>query len=179
MPMSFKRVAAPGAATRLVEMGIEPYLVASSVEVIIAQRLVRVICQQCKHEVSADEYKTARDEFGALVPPVLYKGTGCRNCQGTGYRGRQGIFEVLAVTDEVRALILRNAASHEIRKVAVAQGMKSLREDGWRIVAEGRTTIEEVMWNTKDEEASGRALTEAAAAATAAPAISSSSAEVG
>jgi len=151
---------APGAATRLVEMGIEPYLVASSVEVIVAQRLVRVICPQCKEEVSADEMKKAREEFGDLVPPVLYKGAGCRNCQGTGYRGRQGIFEVLAVTDDVRALILRNAPSHEIRKVAVKQGMKSLREDGWRIVRDGRTTIEEVMWNTKDEELSGRAFTE-------------------
>jgi general secretion pathway protein E/type IV pilus assembly protein PilB len=143
---------APGATTRLVDMGIEPYLVASSVEVVLAQRLVRVICPKCKQEVPADEVRKARDEFGDAIPPVLYKGAGCRNCQGTGYRGRQGIFEMMAVTDEVRSLVLRRAPSHEIRKVAVSQGMRSLREDGWRIVREGRTTVDEVIWNTKDEE---------------------------
>jgi type II secretory ATPase GspE/PulE/Tfp pilus assembly ATPase PilB-like protein len=144
---------APGAATRLVDMGIEPYLIASSVEVIVAQRLVRVICPKCKEEVPASELETARAEFGELVPERLYRGVGCRNCQNTGYRGRQGIFEVLAVTDEIRSLIMHHAPSHEIRKVAVRQGMRSLREDGWRIVGEGRTTIDEVMRNTKDEEA--------------------------
>ena len=145
---------APGAATRLVDMGIEPYLVASSVEVVVAQRLVRVICPKCKEEVPAAEYRKAREEFGDLVPSKLYHGVGCRNCQQTGYRGRQGIFEVMAMTDDIRSLVMRRAASHEIRQVATRQGMKSLREDGWRIVAEGRTTIEEVMRNTKDEEAS-------------------------
>ncbi|MGB7160858.1 MAG: GspE/PulE family protein [Tepidisphaeraceae bacterium] len=144
---------APGAATRLVEMGIEPYLIASSVEVVVAQRLVRVICPKCKQQLPADEVATARAEFGDLVPAELFRGAGCRNCQNTGYRGRQGIFEVMAVTDEVRSLILHRAPSHEIRKVAVRQGMRSLREDGWRIIAEGRTTIDEVMRNTKDEEA--------------------------
>src|SRR6185369_15300978 len=139
---------APGAATRLVEMGIEPYLVASSVEVVVAQRLVRVICPKCKVESPADEVRKLQQEFGKLVPPVLYRGTGCRNCAGTGFRGRQGIFEVMAITDEVRSLILRRAPSHEIRNVSVKQGMMSLREDGWRIVAEGRTTIEEVITNT-------------------------------
>jgi general secretion pathway protein E/type IV pilus assembly protein PilB len=143
---------APGATTRLVDMGIEPYLVASTVEVVLAQRLVRLNCPKCKQEVPADEVRKARDEFGDAIPPVLYKGAGCRNCQGTGYRGRQGIFEMMAVTDEVRSLVLRRAPSHEIRKVAVSQGMRSLREDGWRIVREGRTTVDEVIWNTKDEE---------------------------
>ena len=144
---------APGAATRLVDMGIEPYLIASSVEVIVAQRLVRVICPKCKEQLPQSEVDVARVEFGDLVPQHLYRGVGCRNCQGTGYRGRQGIFEVLAVTDEIRSLIMHHAPSHEIRKVAVRQGMRSLREDGWRIVGEGRTTIDEVMRNTKDEEA--------------------------
>jgi type II secretion system protein E len=142
---------APGAATRLVEMGIEPYLVSSSVEVVVAQRLVRVVCEKCKAQVPDEETRLLRAEFGELVPRVLYKGAGCRNCQGTGFRGRQGIFEMMAVTDEVRSLILDRAPAHEIRKVAVKDGMKSLREDGWRIVQEGRTTVEEVMRNTKDE----------------------------
>jgi type II secretion system protein E len=155
---------APGAATRLVEMGIEPYLVASSVEVVVAQRLVRVICPKCKVEMPADEVKKLREEFKELVPPVLYHGTGCRNCQGTGYRGRQGIFEVMAVTDDVRALILRRAPSHEIRNVAVKQGMKSLREDGWRIVRDGRTTVDEVIRNTKDEEAAALTYSKSVAA---------------
>jgi general secretion pathway protein E/type IV pilus assembly protein PilB len=144
---------APGAATRLVDMGVEPYLIASSVEVVVAQRLVRVICPKCKVELPQSEVDKARAEFGDLVPDKLYRGTGCRNCQGTGYRGRQGIFEVMAVSDEIRQLVLHRAPSHEIRKVAVRQGMRSLREDGWRIVAEGRTTIDEVIRNTKDEEA--------------------------
>jgi general secretion pathway protein E/type IV pilus assembly protein PilB len=152
---------APGAATRLVEMGIEPYLVASSVEVVVAQRLVRVICPKCKTELPDAETRKARDEFGDLIPPVLYHGTGCRNCQNTGYRGRQGIFEVMAITDDIRSLILRRAPSHELRNVAVSQGMKSLREDGWRIIADGRTTIEEVISSTKDEEAGAISMTAA------------------
>jgi type II secretory ATPase GspE/PulE/Tfp pilus assembly ATPase PilB-like protein len=122
-----------------------------------------------------DQSAKLREEFGDLVPPVLYHGTGCRNCQGTGFRGRQGIFEVMAVTDDVRALILRRAPSHEIRNVAVKQGLKSLRDDGWRIVADGRTTIEEVIRNTKDEEAAAIAYSGASAKASA----TASAAEVG
>jgi general secretion pathway protein E/type IV pilus assembly protein PilB len=144
---------APGAATRLVDMGVEPYLVSSSVEVVVAQRLVRVICPKCKTRTSEADFAKLRTEFGELVPAALYHGVGCRHCQGTGYRGRQGIFEVMTITDEIRSLILERAPSHAIRAAAVRSGMKSLREDGWRIVADGRTTIEEVIRNTKDEEA--------------------------
>lgn len=143
---------APGAATRLIDMGLEPYLVASSVEMVLAQRLVRVICPECKEEVPEAETKISRDEWGDLVPPVLYRGRGCRNCSGTGFRGRQGIFEAMFVTDELRSLILHRAPAHELRKIAVKDGMGSLREDGWRIVREGRTTIDEVIRNTKDED---------------------------
>jgi general secretion pathway protein E/type IV pilus assembly protein PilB len=147
---------APGAATRLIDMGLEPYLVASSVEVVVAQRLVRVICTECKREVAEDEARLIREEYGDLVPPVLYKGGGCRTCQGSGFRGRQGIFEMMAISDEVRSLIMQRAPAHELRKVAIRQGMSSLRGDGWRIVREGRTTVDEVMRNTKDEEAGSR-----------------------
>ena len=88
---------APGAATRLIDMGIEPYLVASSLEVVMAQRLVRVICKECKEADRPKPKSTScASEFGELVPAVLYRGAGCRNCQGTGYRGRQGIFEMMA-----------------------------------------------------------------------------------
>src|SRR3954469_1696671 len=158
---------APGAATRLIEMGIEPYLVSSSVEVIVAQRLVRVICPKCKEELPADEARQLHDEFGDLVPPILFKGVGCRQCLGTGYRGRQGAFEMMPMTDEIRQLVMDRAPSHEIRAAAVKHGMRSLREDGWRIVREGRTTIEEVMWNTKDEEAGASAFGGASSSAAA------------
>lgn len=143
---------APGAATRLIDMGIEPYLVASSLEVVVAQRLVRVICKECKQEVPESETKLIREEFGDLVPPVLYRGAGCRNCQGTGYRGRQGIFEMMSISNEIRSMILERAPSHHLRQVAIKEGMVSLRTDGWRIVRDGRTTVDEVMRNTKDEE---------------------------
>ena len=93
-----------------------------------------------------------RTEFGDEVPDMIYRGAGCRNCQGTGYRGRQGVFEMMPISDEVRALILERSSSREIRKVAVRQGMSSLREDGWRLIREGRTTPEEVLRLTKDEE---------------------------
>jgi type II secretion system protein E len=142
---------APGAATRLVDMGVEPYLVSSSVEAVLAQRLVRVICKHCKTSIPETDAAPLRAEFGEWVPPVLYKGTGCRQCQGSGYRGRRGIFEMMPMSDEIRGLCLERSPSHEIRKVAVRQGMRSLREDGWRLVAEGVTTIDEVMQNTKDE----------------------------
>jgi general secretion pathway protein E len=145
---------APGAATRLIDMGVEPYLVASSLEVVVAQRLVRLICKQCKQEMPESEVAPLRAEFGDLVPDVLYKGAGCRNCQGTGYRGRQGVFEIMGITDEIRTLILHRSPAHELRKVAVTQGMRSLRDDGWRLIREGKTTVHEVMQNTKDEEKS-------------------------
>ncbi len=145
---------APGAATRLIDMGVEPYLVASSLEVVIAQRLVRLICKECKTEMPEAEVRPLREEFGDLVPDVLYYGTGCRNCQGTGYRGRQGVFEIMGISDEIRSLILHRSPAHELRKVAVTQGMRSLRDDGWRLIREGKTTVHEVMQNTKDEEKS-------------------------
>ena len=143
---------APGAATRLIDMGIEPYLVASSLEIVLAQRLVRLICTACRHELPKDQTKRLRDAYGTLVPEVLFHGVGCRTCGGTGYRGRQGVFEMMAVTDEIRGLILNRAPAPDIRHAAARQGMRSLRDDGWRIVREGRTTVEELMRNTKDEE---------------------------
>ncbi len=103
---------APGALTRLVDMGIEPYLVASSLEAVLAQRLVRVICPGCKEPLSADELAPLRRRFGDELPDVLYKGRGCRACQETGYHGRIGIFEMMVVSDEVRSLVLENTAAH-------------------------------------------------------------------
>ncbi len=143
---------APGATTRLVDMGIEPYLVTSSLEMVAAQRLVRLICKNCKTELPREEIQKLKDEFGSVVPDLICKGTGCRNCQNTGYRGRQGVFEMMPISDEVQRLILARASSRDIRKQAVSEGMGSLRQDGWRLIGEGRTTPEEVLRMTKEED---------------------------
>ncbi len=143
---------APGAATRLIDMGIEPYLVSSSLELVAAQRLVRLICPKCKEQTPPEEVAKLRLEFGEEVPDEIYRGKGCRNCQGTGYRGRQGLFELMPITDDIRALIIERTSSRIIRRVAVQQGMSSLREDGWRLIREGKTTPEEVLRMTKDED---------------------------
>jgi general secretion pathway protein E/type IV pilus assembly protein PilB len=142
---------APGALTRLVDMGIEPYLVASSLEAVLAQRLVRIICQNCKESFVPDDVESLKKELGDGAPEVFYRGRGCRACQGTGYRGRSGIFETMEVTSTIRGMILDRSSAGDIRRSAVQNGMRSLREDGWRMVRDGRTTIEEVLRVTKDE----------------------------
>jgi general secretion pathway protein E len=142
---------APSAPTRLIDMGVEPYLIASSVELVMAQRLVRVICKHCKEEVPETEITPLRHEFGDLVPPKLYRGRGCRACLNTGFRGRRGIFEMMALSDDIRQMVMDRASSGRIRRVALEQGMVSLRLDGWRLVREGVTTVQEVVFATKDE----------------------------
>ncbi len=150
---------APGAATRLVDMGVEPYLVASSLEAVLAQRLVRLICPHCRRDYTPSEAEAEllRAELPGDEIGVLQRGAGCRECQGTGYRGRTGVFELMPVTESVRALVLRGASAGEIRRQAAQEGMLSLREDGWRHVLEGRTTVEEVLRVTKDERVGGSA----------------------
>jgi type II secretion system protein E len=142
---------APTALTRLVDMGIEPYLVASSLEAIIAQRLVRVICPHCKQQLSTTEVRPLRERFGPMLPDSLYRGRGCTHCQGTGYRGRIGIFEMMIVTDDVRSLIIENASARDLRRAAAKHGTRSLREDGFRHLRDGRTTVEEILRVTKDD----------------------------
>ena len=142
---------APGAPTRLVDMGIEPYLVASSLEAVLAQRLVRLICPDCRKTVQPTDPPALVRQMGGEAPEVLYEGAGCRQCQGTGYRGRRGIFELMNMTEGLQTMILEGASSGEVRKLALQQGMVSLREDGWRHVREGATTVEEVLRVTKDE----------------------------
>lgn len=145
---------APGAITRLIDMGVEPFLVASSLETVVAQRLVRLICEGCKQAISIQDADRIRTEFGSDLPDALYHGKGCSACGGSGYRGRRGIFEIMPITDELRAHVTDGASARVIRQTAVKQGMKSLREDGWRLIKEGLTTIEEVLRVTKDERAS-------------------------
>jgi len=144
---------APGAITRLIDMGVEPFLVSSSLEMVVAQRLVRLICEHCKEPITIDEAARVRAETGGDLLDYLYHGKGCPACGGTGYRGRRGIFEVMPITDPIRALVTERASARVIRHKAVAEGMKSLREDGWRLVREGLTTVEEVLRVTKDERA--------------------------
>jgi type II secretory ATPase GspE/PulE/Tfp pilus assembly ATPase PilB-like protein len=142
---------APGALTRLVDMGVEPYLVASSLEAVLAQRLVRLLCPRCKQEdtsVTAQAFR-AQLELGAGSP--IFRAVGCRECRQTGYHGRRAIFEWMDSNNEIRQLILKNSSSDVIREVASRSGMRTLAEDGWRLVRLGVTTPEEVLRVTKDQ----------------------------
>ncbi|MDB6018662.1 MAG: xpsE 1 [Pedosphaera sp.] len=142
---------APGALTRLVDMGVEPYLVASSLEAVLAQRLVRVLCPHCKQEDKSSTAEALKAEFNFPPNTVIYQAVGCRECRQTGYHGRRGIFEWMDIGNEVRQLILKNCSSGEIREAARRNGLRSLADDGWRLVREGVTTPEEVLRVTKNQ----------------------------
>jgi general secretion pathway protein E len=146
---------APGALTRLVDMGIEPYLVASTLECVIAQRLVRIICPDCSEEYAPTNPDRLRAELGGMLPDRLYRGKGCPKCLGMGYLGRKGIFEQMVVTQDLRHAITEGASHGTIRDIALKNGMKTLREDGLRYVIEGKTTVEELLRLTKDERFNG------------------------
>ncbi len=142
---------AAGAYTRLVDMGLEPFLVSSTVEAVMAQRLVRTLCKHCK-----EAYKPVLDELPPDFPVdkltsdvTLYRPVGCRECRQVGYRGRLGLYELLVTTEEIRQLSHDRVSSWAIEKAAVEKGMRTLREDGWLKVLSGRTTIDEVMRMTK------------------------------
>ncbi|MBI2928939.1 MAG: type II/IV secretion system protein [Verrucomicrobia bacterium] len=148
---------APGALTRLVDMGVEPYLVASSLEAVLAQRLVRVLCERCKQEdpsPAAQAFKAQLD-FPANLP--VYRAVGCRECRQTGYHGRRAIFEWMDTDNEIRRLILKHVSSDIIRDAARRAGMRTLAEDGWRLVRLGVTTVEEVLRVTKEQSPGGDA----------------------
>jgi len=119
-------------------------------------RLVRVICEECKEELSASETEPLRRRYGDKLPEKLYKGRGCRRCQNSGYRGRMGIFELMVVTDDIRSLIIQNASPRDLREASAKLGMTSLRDDGFRHLFEGRTTVEEVFRVTKDDTFASR-----------------------
>jgi len=143
---------AAGGVTRLLDMGVEPYLVASSVECFIAQRLVRLICPQCKIEKKPD--KETLKEFGIednIKDLTIYEGKGCESCKFTGYKGRTGIYEFLLIKDEIRDLVLRRTSSDQIKKKALELGMHTLRMDGWEKVKKGLTTINEVIRVTEED----------------------------
>ncbi|MEM1061526.1 MAG: ATPase, T2SS/T4P/T4SS family, partial [Planctomycetota bacterium] len=144
---------APGSVTRLVDMGVEPYLVASTVEGVLAQRLVRRLCPACKaaYEPKPEELPPGF-EWSAGDDGPLYHAAGCRECRETGYRGRQGIFELLVVDDHVRDLTSHGRGSEAIRKYAVEQaGMTTLRQSGFELARAGVTSLEEVARVTKGD----------------------------
>ncbi len=143
---------APGAIPRLIDMGVEPYLVASSLEMVVAQRLVRLICPRCRESMPERDARALIDRYNGDLPGELFIGRGCRACNGTGYHGRRGVFEMMPLTEQLRALATGTASAREVRKCAVNEGMQSLREDGWRLVREGLTTVQEVLRVTKDEQ---------------------------
>ncbi|MCM8765925.1 MAG: type II secretion system ATPase GspE [Candidatus Omnitrophica bacterium] len=146
---------AAGGVTRLIDMGIEPFLVASSVECIIAQRLVRVICPNCKKPVKPSKEVLEELEVMENVEVekiTIYEGKGCESCKFTGYRGRTGIYEFLVINNEIRKMIVERVSSDRIKKKAMEMGMRTLRQDGWEKVLHGLTTPAEVMRVTQREE---------------------------
>ncbi len=140
---------APGALSRLTEMGIEPFLTASAVDCVLAQRLARKLCEGCKEQYKPTQEMLRRNDFPMEACEdwenvTLYKPVGCPRCNGTGYKGRLGIYEVMLVTEAIERLTVERKSADEISRVAQAEGMKSLREDGIDKVLQGRTAIEEI-----------------------------------
>ena len=141
---------AAGAITRLEDMGIERFMIVSSVVAVLAQRLVRKVCRHCSEEVMVSEEKRAMlanelEVSPEHIMPSYIRGRGCDECGGTGYRGRIGIFELLPLSDEIQRTVLRGAGRTEIHREALAQGMVSLKLDGLNKVRQGITTYEEVI----------------------------------
>ena len=138
---------APGAVTRLVDMGVEPFLISSTLMAVLAQRLVRTICKKCRTPFEPTENQLSLLNLSPhdIGDKVFYYGRGCQNCNDTGYRGRKGIFELLVISEAIRNLINERAPSVVLRQKAVELGMVTLREDGLRSIFDGDTTIEEVV----------------------------------
>ncbi|MFA6281167.1 MAG: GspE/PulE family protein [Candidatus Omnitrophota bacterium] len=147
---------AAGAITRLLDMGIEPFLVSSSLECLIAQRLVRLICQKCKTPLAEDKQKEiiAQIQNGQTpkIDTPIYEGKGCQECRFTGFKGRTAIYEILPVTEKIREMVLKHESSQKIKQQAIALGMVTLRNDGIRKVLQGLTTYPEVLRVTQQEE---------------------------
>jgi type II secretion system protein E len=145
---------APSAFTRLTDMGIEPFLIASSVEAVQAQRLIRTICTHCKTEQKVDQEYLRKIGFPAdqIGTAKFWHGVGCEECRQLGYQGRKGIYELLAVTENIRPLIMNRANATAIAQAAIDNGMRTLRTDGWNKVMAGETTIEEILRVTQIEE---------------------------
>jgi type II secretory ATPase GspE/PulE/Tfp pilus assembly ATPase PilB-like protein len=133
-------------------MGVEPYLVASSLEAVLAQRLVRVLCKECKAEDQSPAAQAFKAQVGIPANTTIYKSVGCKECRNTGFYGRHAIFEWMDSDNEIRQLILKNSSSDLLRDAARRNGMRMLAEDGWRLVRLGVTTVEEVLSVTTAKE---------------------------
>jgi general secretion pathway protein E len=142
---------APSAITRLVDMGVEPYLVASSLIAVLAQRLVRVLCPECREPYTPTAAELAELGLRAKEPVRAHRPKGCHHCHHTGYFGRVGIFELMVLDDELRGLIVQNTDSKSIKRLAMTRGMHTLRQDGARKVLLGTTSIEEIVRATEEE----------------------------
>ena len=145
---------APSAITRMLDLGVEPFLICASLEAIIAQRLVRRICVECKDDIIPTEEMLM--EVGLLPEDVKGKqfcwGKGCSRCNGTGYKGRQAIFEIMLINDRVKELVMEETSTEAIRHAAREAGMRTLRESGLLAIFDGHTTIEEVVRETMFSE---------------------------
>jgi type II secretory ATPase GspE/PulE/Tfp pilus assembly ATPase PilB-like protein len=142
---------AASGVTRLIDIGIEPYLIASSVECFLAQRLVRLLCPACKRSTPfTDTIKKEFDLSHISQDPVIYEAVGCKECRMTGYNGRQAICEFLVLNEKIREMVTKRATSREIKRQAVLDGMKTLRRHGWEKVVLGLTSPSEVLRVTED-----------------------------
>ncbi len=150
---------AAGAFMRLVDMGVEPFLVSSTLEGVLAQRLVRTLCKECKEAYipTINEIPADFSIYEYTDGEPIYRPRGCRNCRGTGYSGRLGIYELLETNDEIRQLASEKTSTIALRRAALAGGMQSLREDGWVKVAQGVTSIDEVLRVTKADKSGNEA----------------------
>ncbi|MCX8007722.1 MAG: GspE/PulE family protein, partial [Coriobacteriia bacterium] len=136
---------APGAITRLIEMGVEPFLVASAVDCVLAQRLARRLCKDCKEEYAPPKQALIDAGFREdNLPERIFRAVGCKKCGGTGYKGRMGVHEVMLVSEEISDLTVKEATAEKIRQVAIEQGMLTLRQDGLEKVRMGLTSLEEI-----------------------------------
>ncbi len=139
-----------GAVTRLANMGVQPYLLSNSLVGLVAQRLVRVLCQRCREAHTADEYECEFLKADTLAPPTLYRAIGCEYCAGEGFRGRNGIYEVVAMDDELRRMI-HNGTSELDMEDYVRTRTTGIRDDGRKRVLQGRTTIDEILRVTMED----------------------------
>jgi type II secretory ATPase GspE/PulE/Tfp pilus assembly ATPase PilB-like protein len=139
---------AAGAFTRLTDMGVEPFLIASAVAGVVAQRLVRRLCRNCRKPLLPGRGVSARGRvlpLERLAGHAIYGPAGCEKCVNTGFRGRSGIFELLQVTEAVESLVIGHGTMHAIKQKAIEEGMTTLRDDGWNKVLDGVTTIDDVI----------------------------------
>jgi type II secretory ATPase GspE/PulE/Tfp pilus assembly ATPase PilB-like protein len=144
---------APSACVRLIDMGLKPFLVASSIQAVIAQRLLRKVCPHCKTEYRAkpEEIQAAGYDPDEYADTPFYKGVGCDRCNHSGYRGRTAIHEIFVNNPELRQMVMRVESAAKLKKVGIKHGMRTLRMDGWEKVLLGQTSVQEIMRITVDD----------------------------